>query len=999
MATPTLDDIRQTQSYLLSEVEEIVREFRTNDANGNITKNIIAPSIVTATNSPNGIVTKTVSHFDTFIGLPDEFANSLTPQIKVYKTYEDLEGNERNYLLPMGKYLSRVGDGRVTTQGVVVKSAEFTRLGGNPAEIDTNIKFNIKLFAKDISVYFAKNETLPMEGRFDADEQLVAAAIEAHEEESIQEDLRVVGAAIDAAAAANATAAGLPPPTGGGSTMGQQSHAPSITALDGLANDAMDIGPNGERRVAWIDLIKIDPGQPLNHAVDAALLTSEKRARIKVEIGYAEVTDKPIGFKGDTDEFNKWRDAIAAQTEVFYLSLFKHKFDFKGYDGTELSIDFIATGNAKQLSPEADLFHDAGSEKEIESLELMIQRQEEEISKANENETQVPRFEDCITGIEDKIDEAEEAILHYRAVNKLKLLNQLYLDNKNDAQGKYSKVFKRRYKRGKPVEDDATESALKKSSSRRQMDVSYDFISSLRVIATNSDDMASHGISSVDLDASQEGADLGITRDEGDTHNTDLFIFLGDIIESAIEILVPGEQEFKNYYERQNVGFTPQAAVAGGAGAGAAVGGLMVAGVGGAVAATGVGAVAMIIVGLLWRSGNKKAGEKTGTMFRPPFCWYSNEGDGLAVAMDRYDRALSEFGGILTGTVSYTNPNRTKTGKKKTVKIRDIPIALDIFRSWWINTYVKSGKKTLSLRDFIVALMRFVEKEVFASSPLDLGRTEERVDDPKFIVNSIAVSDTTFNRVMYKKFNNTFRNVRASAIFPAWSGDHANDVLTIETVDTNPLNSDAVPNIIFGETSKGILKKVDFQREDIPGHAEARLFSDRASTASNLALREKYNTSYEMIGNTCFKPGSLLYLDPLPLDLGYTEARDSLARSIGLGGMYRVVNLTSNLSFSASGNSWNTKVNTKWESFGDGDNGVSAATNPSPISLGLCIEEEFRYLRAKVAEQQAVIDFQNDRARNRTGTAHQGTINRATREMERYQRLIDNLELALAEDD
>jgi hypothetical protein len=154
-----------------------------------------------------------------------------------------------------------------------------------------------------------------------------------------------------------------------------------------------------------------------------------------------------------------------------------------------------------------------------------------------------------------------------------------------------------------------------------------------------------------------------------------------------------------------------------------------------------------------------------------------------------------------------------------------------------------------------------------------------------------------------------------------------------------------------------------------------------------------------MIGNTCFKPGSLLYLDPLPLDLGYTEARDSLARSIGLGGMYRVVNLTSNLSFSASGNSWNTKVNTKWESFGDGDNGVSAATNPSPISLGLCIEEEFRYLRAKVAEQQAVIDFQNDRARNRTGTAHQGTINRATREMERYQRLIDNLELALAEDD
>ena len=92
MAATTLDDIRQTQSYLLSEVDELVQQFRTNDgANASITKNIIAPSIVTATNSPNGIVTKIVSHFDTFVALPDEFVNSLTPQIKVYKTYLDPE--------------------------------------------------------------------------------------------------------------------------------------------------------------------------------------------------------------------------------------------------------------------------------------------------------------------------------------------------------------------------------------------------------------------------------------------------------------------------------------------------------------------------------------------------------------------------------------------------------------------------------------------------------------------------------------------------------------------------------------------------------------------------------------------------------------------------------------------------------------------------------------------------------------------------------------------
>ena len=975
----TLEDVRQTQSYLLSEVDAIAGSLRTNTANeGTARGNVIAPSIVTATHSPSGIMTKIVSHFDTFIGLPDEFVNSLTPQIKVYKTYSDSDGNEHSYLLPMGKYLSTVGGSRVATQGVVVKSAEFTRLGGNPAEIDTNIKFNIQLFAKDISVFFTKNEVLPMEGRFDP--------VPTESELEALEQAHANIALLNAEELARDEEEGVSSQSAAATLVGQQAHAPSAELIDDLIDSATRVGANGERRVAWIDLIKIDPGQPLNSDKDSALLTSEKRARIKVEIGYAEVTDKPIGFKGDDDEFDKWRDAIAEQTEVFYLSLFKHKFDFKGYDGTELSIDFIATGNAKQLSPEADLFHDAIVEKDIERVELVIENLEEEINKANENETQTPGFEDCVTGIEDEIDELEELVLHYRAVNKLKILNQLYLDNRNSpASNSFSRVFKRTYKRSKSEEKDEDESASKKSASRRQTDVSYHYINQLKVVsAEHTEGMENGGISNVDLDAATEGGTVGITRDEGETHNSDLFIFLGDIIESAIEVLVPGEVEMETYYQRElqtKGGFLRGAA------------------------RVFLGRVTFggseIAIRIRRASARKSflEGQEGETMFRPPFCWYSNDADGLAVATGRYNRALDEFGGILTGTVSYTDPNATIKGGIKTVKIRDIPIALDIFRSWWINTYVKSGKKTLSLRDFIVALMRFVEKEVFASSPLNLGRREERVDDPKFIVNSIQVSDATFNGAMYKQFHNVFRNVRTSAISPPDEGAHVNDVLTIEAVDLNPRRSDSVPNIIFGETSKGILKKVNFEREDIPGHAEARLFSDRTSTATNLALREKYNTSYEMVGNTCFKPGSLLYLDPLPLDLGFTEDRKSLARSIGLGGMYRVVNLTSNMSFDASGNSWKTKINTKWESFGDGDNGVSAATNPSPSSLGFCIEEEFEHLRGKIAEQQAAIDFQNDRARNRTGSAHQGTIERANREMERYQRLIDNLEAALAEDD
>ena len=63
----------------------------------------------------------------------------------------------------------------------------------------------------------------------------------------------------------------------------------------------------------------------------------------------------------------RWREAIIAQREIFNLSLFKHEFEFNGYDGVGLSVDFIASGNAKQLTPLADLFSNPASEAEIEA--------------------------------------------------------------------------------------------------------------------------------------------------------------------------------------------------------------------------------------------------------------------------------------------------------------------------------------------------------------------------------------------------------------------------------------------------------------------------------------------------------------------------------------------------------------------------------------------------------------------------------------------------------
>ena len=75
---------------------------------------------------------------------------------------------------------------------------------------------------------------------------------------------------------------------------------------------------------------------------------------MKVKIHYALSGGRPDDI-GPT-AWSKWVAAVDEQKEVFFLSLLKHEWSFLGMQGVELSVDFVATGNAKTLQPSFDLF-------------------------------------------------------------------------------------------------------------------------------------------------------------------------------------------------------------------------------------------------------------------------------------------------------------------------------------------------------------------------------------------------------------------------------------------------------------------------------------------------------------------------------------------------------------------------------------------------------------------------------------------------------------------
>ena len=330
------------------------------------------------------------------------------------------------------------------------------------------------------------------------------------------------------------------------------------------------------------------------------------------------------------------------------------------------------------------------------------------------------------------------------------------------------------------------------------------------------------------------------------------------------------------------------------------------------------------------------------SLFHPPFI---TPGTERTPQSQRIISALKKHGFFVSGWVSYKKPN--DTNEDISIPIRDIPIALDIFRSWWLNDFVKSGRKTLPLKDFITHLFRFVENRVFKDIPLDFGNNEDTIETPRFIINPYHSNELFATNILPSWQMGQEKSLFRQYVSDSQLRDSAAmaedgfgyETTFIEQVDSNPTINSDIARITFGLTSEGILKQINFQREDIPGHAEARLFSDRTSVAANIALREKYNTSLDLMGTTCFRPGSLVYIDPLPLDLGYSD-EESLARSLGLGGMYRVVNITSDIKFEANGATWDTTVNTKWESFGDGNTGTTSVTQPSNEDLGLCYRAE-----------------------------------------------------------
>jgi hypothetical protein len=766
-----LTQAKDFQKFLLEEVQAAVGNFTSDIAGRFPTRTKF--SIVKGVRTENLLNESTPADIRHFVDLPDALRRSLVPIVKIYKTYIGEDGEQIDLRIrtdPYGNGLNRVELERV----------DFTRLGGNPAEVDTNIKFNIKLSARELGFYFKKQYPIS----------------------------------------------------------------------EGATGTTFAI-EREVQGVAWIDLIKIDPGRELQigETGNDELVLNETDARMKVMLGYAEPTIKPSGIDDETWEL--WKEIIKSQREVFSLNLFKHQFDFKASGEVGLSVDFIASGNGKMLVPEADV--------------LLGPREKDRLKEINTQLREIRRKERLLSDIDEPSDQEESALQ-----SCVEDVSESVAEEREELETEKSNILTR--------------------SKRRlinQLELHTPISVNSRIMFYNSREDAEGNQRSV------WSTGRAVTTESVEFDKP--YVLLGDIIEGALELLA--ENGLLGEEDRP---YSPS---------------------------------------IQSNYRHYQRGKELEIHLEPFSKYLSTDRRRL--------RTIQEYGGIFLSNLTYEKISRNGD---ETIPLLHLPISLDFFKQWWMTTV--DSKDSFYFKDFINSLLTtFVSRKVFSDDMYAEGDRDD-LQAPQFSITNVPVIVDAIDGVT-RSGNGLTTGVITSndyqALLPSDAADSVatgvGSVMVIQQVkNESGIRTANVPNLLWGQSTRGILESVQFQREDIPGYSEARLFADRSSTSNNMMLREKYNTTLQMIGNVAFLPGSQLYLDPRPLDLGFADERGSYARSLGLGGLYTVNYVDHQIDLIKK--SWETKLDTKWESYGDGESG-----NDTGDASNIGIRDECR-----IREGQQILD-------------------------------------------
>lgn len=860
-----------------------------------------------------------------FFGEGGANLNRQSNTFKQTRTFLQAEALQNEYFTSQ-RFVSEAltGDFASAAQGVQIGNIEIVRLGGNPAEVDTNITVKITLFATQLDNYFTKHQA-PNKGELLADPDLS------------EETKRYISA--------------------------------GVAWIDLLKINLEDGG--GESVIEQFAAAQgIDTTRYLQKAaLENGLAYNSSQQKIKLKLGYnTEQLDMlGPGKLGITqDDFDKYKEQIKAQTEVYYLNLHQNAINFNAADkSVEIQIDYVAATGTNIIERQTDLLFDAYLyEKELQANDAICAIQKEvdneegvailidpfgaDVVQSNDSEFERGtgsnrRFFTRPEGTIRVVNTPEEKQAALADLDKLKKRLQVLQANKL-INGLYASSL---YPFGtfKKKVDNSISQGIEKFTRANLLFVPAQDVTgkitgkitpgttniNLGVHYYNSDPTESLDDLFAIRKAQQAAQVAGFQGEEledlldndysniiaGDEINLE-YIFFGDIIEVAFEVLAANNRlaenttffqsfEFQSSYI-QSVRRDPDA-----------VGPSRVLGVEASdYTSNNVEFFVTPFYYETYAGQLKRSGPYKGTRIDP-----------------RVIELYKEYGEILFSNISYKNP--ADINNTITISLADVPISMIEFKKWFVKNVSSKRKRHFFIKNYIESLIKWASKLIGDAVAEDQSKTTD-LEPPELLINRYFLNVDKYNFLPAVNANTLDNRVSITALKQYIDEQSISDSLNAKVLTilgqtpninfgtgTRAGNKDedrelGIPHILYGGAKLGLLNDVSFQREDMPGLREARLFEGENMYSLDI-LREKYNATIRFYGNNFFKPGTYLYLNPAAFGaqqvLGTAADLDSPARKLGLGGYYLVKRASHEVDLTT--NTWYTYVDTQWEAYGDDD--------------------------------------------------------------------------------
>ena len=289
-------------------------------------------------------------------------------------------------------------------------------------------------------------------------------------------------------------------------------------------------------------------------------------------------------------------------------------------------------------------------------------------------------------------------------------------------------------------------------------------------------------------------------------------------------------------------------------------------------------------------------------------------------------------------------------GTLKTINIGDIPISYKDFANWFNETIVVKNRDQMSLSDFISTLVSdlFVNaltSDVYPNTPKQKARVT--------IEHSTAITSPQNERAFranitkYPYTKDADRKIRPRGGGFRLSQDALGSLKTqaeFAERDNDPDSENYIPNKdymviyclseapyervvdyekdredgimhLYSGDSKGTIRNLKFSRIDNPHRrADNILASTGEGRVTSKVIRERYNVSVELFGNTSFQAGTYIFLSPVYPGVGGIEDTQTLLRELGLGGYYMVTEVQNTIEIG----DFKTEIKGVWSAFGDG---------------------------------------------------------------------------------